>query len=150
MKNFSDIRNNVNIEQTKEIEESIESLYRTLDLYEDDCIKQRLQEMIDDLKVISDYEQVINESIQTEEYENYSENLLTGIVNSIREGTETAVTLASGEVVEINPEIAKIISQTYDSLNEENAETMIDSMCLSLDEFDAILEFAEQQYNEGK
>ena len=150
MKNFSDIRNNVNIEQTKEIEESIESLYRTLDLYEDDCIKQRLQEMIDDLKVISDYEQVINESMQTEEYENYSENLLTGIVNSIREGTETAVTLASGEVVEINPEIAKIISQTYDSLNEENAETMIDSMCLSLDEFDAILEFAEQQYNEGK
>ena len=150
MKNFSDIRNNVNIEQTKEIEESIESLYRTLDLYEDDCIKQRLQEMIDDLKVIYDYEQVINESMQTEEYENYSENLLTGIVNSIREGTETAVTLASGEVVEINPEIAKIISQTYDSLNEENAETMIDSMCLSLDEFDAILEFAEQQYNEGK
>jgi len=150
MKNFSDIRNNVNVEQTKEIEESIESLYRTLELYEDDCIKQRLQEMIDDLKVISDYEQVINESIQTEEYENYSENLLTGIVNSIREGTETAVTLASGEVVEINPEIAKIISHTYDSLNEENAETMIDSMCLSLDEFDAILEFAEQQYNEGK
>jgi hypothetical protein len=151
MKNFSEIRsiNESNLTPV-EIQESILSLQNVLDLFEDECVKERIQEMIDDLETISSYNNVIQESLENEEYEDYANNLLESVIHSYRTKEESEVTLLSGEKVCITPEIAESISLTYDSLNQTNADRLIEQMCLSIKDFDTMLEFVEQVTEEGE
>ena len=150
MKNFSDIRKNTNESSPVEIQESIASLMNVINSYDDDCIKERIQEMIEDLHTISTYKDVINEALVSEEYEDYADNLLEGVVHSYRTGEESQITLLSGEVVSITQEMAEAIATTYDSLNKENGDRLIETMCLSIQDFHTMLEFVEQVTEEGE
>ena len=144
MKKFNEIRTDKTLPE--EIIRSISSLKQLMETYEDEVICERIQEMIDDLSAISQYDEVINESLGLSEVPEYYENMIEAISTSLREETEIEVALSSGEVVCITPEMAKVLSNTYDSLNEENAELMMTSLTNSLDEFDAILDFADNNF----
>ena len=144
MKKFNEIRTDKTLPE--EIIRSISSLKQLMETYEDEVICERIQEMIDDLSAISQYDEVINESLGLSEVPEYYENMIEAISTSLREETEIEVALSSGEVVCITPEMAKVLSNTYESLNEENAELMMTSLTNSLDEFDAILDFADNNF----
>ena len=145
MKKFNQIRTNKTLPE--EITKSISSLEQLMESYKDEVICERIQEMIDDIRAIGQYDQVISESLNNlSEVPEYYGNMIEAISTSLREEAEVEVELSSGERVCITPEMAKILSNTYDSLNEENAELMMTSLTNSLDEFDAILDFADSNF----
>jgi hypothetical protein len=144
MKKFNEIRTSKTLPE--EITRSISSLTKLMESYDDVVIQDRLQEMIDDLSAISQYDEVISESLNTTETPEYYDNMIEAIATSLREETDVEVQLSSGEIVCITPKMAKVLSNTYDSLNEDNAEIMMTSLTNSLSEFDAILDFADSNF----
>lgn len=144
MKNFSDIRSNDNDESAFEIHESIRAIRSAMDLFEDEVVLERLAEMIEDLEVIETYNEVVAEALDEENYTDFKNNLLECVATCVRENTDTEVTLVSGEIVCITPELAQAIANTYDSLNEANGNLFIETMCESMEEFDEMLEFVEK------
>lgn len=130
-------------ETITDIQDAISAISRRI---ADEGIVERLAEISEELDLYNKYFTIAEDCILNE----YDSGMLPAIAESFRTGDTFEYTYDNGETVEITPEIAEIVTDIYDNLDEENRSVFAAIIDESADDLEEVLNYFAEVFTEDE